>query len=210
MCLECFKGMLMKSCVNMPGDQLHLWAPLQLSHFPKSCCSNMVIAKNFSFFFFLCRWNSWPWQIVECRAELVTWKQHGSTSTSPQLLWKSTVIAVYEPHWCVFLWKDDQVALLLEAWRCRLNLQSILKAVVGSLSFFYPRFNLDRKLCLMADPGALFSCPSCEQEVFFLTLITAQGQFILQGPNLCLRKCLPQVVFAENPAADCHFAAGWT
>lgn len=31
-CLECFKGMLMKPHVKMPGDQLHLWAAPQLSH----------------------------------------------------------------------------------------------------------------------------------------------------------------------------------
>lgn len=73
MCLECFKGMLIKLCVEMPGDQLHLWAALQLSHFPESCCSNMVIAQISVQF----RWNSWPWQIGECGEELVTWAQHG-------------------------------------------------------------------------------------------------------------------------------------
>ena len=35
MCLECIKGMLIKPYVKMPGDQLHLWAALQLSHFPR-------------------------------------------------------------------------------------------------------------------------------------------------------------------------------
>lgn len=73
MCLECFKGMLIRLCVEMPGDQLHSWAALQRSHFPESCCSNMVIAQISVQF----RWNSWPWQIAECREELVTWAQHG-------------------------------------------------------------------------------------------------------------------------------------
>lgn len=71
-CLECFKGMLIKPHVKMPGDQLHLWAAPQLSHHhplqppPKSCCSNVARAQ----ISFPRWWKSWPWQIAKCRKGL--------------------------------------------------------------------------------------------------------------------------------------------
>lgn len=34
-CLECFKGMLIRPDVKIPRDQLHLGAALQLFHFPR-------------------------------------------------------------------------------------------------------------------------------------------------------------------------------
>lgn len=127
MCPECFKDMLIKACVKMPGDQLHLWAALQLSHFPESCCSNMVIAK----ISFPRRWNGWPWQIVGCGAELVTWKQHGSTLVEinkHRYVWAPLVR---------FLWED--ASSFVAKGLCHSGLRMILQ---NHVKVRHPNFSL--------------------------------------------------------------------
>ena len=140
---------------------------------PESRCSNMVMAQ----ISFPHRWNSWPWQILDCGEELVTLKRHGSTSTSLQVRWKAEVSTVNELHWCAFSTGDRPAFLLKAPMNVAVDWISGNIQVIGSSSSLFQWFNLELIIlnnCISRSRYMILPT-NFEQKTFFLTLITAQG-----------------------------------